>query len=111
VTELLLLVGCVRCWCAQGDEAVTHGALLYALSRNEPNALGRTIRVADEHTANGPIDDDEEEEEEEEGEGAGVGRPSPSPGVTPLAQRKAARVAAEEQLFELRERAAAVVRA
>eukprot|EP01047_Picozoa_sp_COSAG01_P080644 COSAG01_NODE_15760_length_1302_cov_4.756442_2_plen_103_part_00 len=93
-------------WCAQGDEAVTHGALLYALSRNEPNALGRTIRLADEHTANGPIDDDEEEEG---GEG-GARRPSPSPGVTPLAQRKAARVAAEEQLFELRERAAAVVR-
>ena len=28
-----------------GDEALVHGALLYALSRNEPIALGRSITV------------------------------------------------------------------
>ena len=72
-----------------GDEAVVHGAVLYGLSRHEPAALGRMIKV----------------EEDEMSTGA-VGRTSTKNGALPKALGGNAKEAAAEQLVKLRRDAA-----
>ena len=79
-----------------GDEALVHGALLFAISRNEPNALGRSIAVVEDSEKWAPQ------------LAAAEVALATAGDIRLLATSSSARKAAEAQIFALRERSAAV---